>query len=107
MDCEKHSPIKKRVGARAPAQSQGGSQVILVDWSDHGEGEEASVVIGAVRVRPGLTVMQRPAGGIIIIIIIVIIIIIIIIVITIIAKRAMWRPLGVTVGLVPLILVRL
>ena len=26
---------------------------------------------------------------------------------TIIAKRAMWRPLGVTVGLVPLILVRL
>ena len=44
---------------------------------------------------------------IIIIIIIVIIIIIIIIVITIIAKRAMWRPLGVTVGLVPLILVRL
>ena len=38
---------------------------------------------------------------------IVIIIIIIIIVITIIAKRAMWRPLGVTVGLVPLILVRL
>ena len=41
------------------------------------------------------------------IIIIIIIIVITIIVITIIAKRAMWRPLGVTVGLVPLILVRL
>ena len=57
-------PIKKRIWSRGTAQPDCAAQLVLVDGSDHGEREEAAIIIRAVRLSMKARV-QGPAGAVV------------------------------------------